>query len=99
MSNVEFFTYCAIFVACFVVYFIPTIAAHCRKHESESAIGILNLLAGWSIVGWVAAFIWSFSDSSSGNESVDKIERLAALRDKGDISHDEFEKEKRKIIG
>ena len=42
-----------------VAYFVPAwIAAH-RKHPQAAAIFILNFLLGWTILGWIAALIWS----------------------------------------
>ena len=44
-----------------VVYFIPTIAAYINKHPRADATLFLNLLLGWTLVGWVGAAIWSTS--------------------------------------
>jgi cytochrome c biogenesis protein CcdA len=48
---------------CFAValYFLPTIVAASRGHHNRSAIFMLNLLTGWTFVGWVAAFVWSYT--------------------------------------
>ena len=40
-------------------YFIPTIVAFGRKHPQRGPILALNFLLGWSVIGWIAAFIWS----------------------------------------
>ena len=40
-------------------YFVPAIVAFHRKHRNRGAITILNLLLGWTFVGWVAALVWS----------------------------------------
>lgn len=45
------------FIALIVLYFIPTIAAH--KHRQSSAIFILNLLLGWTVIGWILALVWA----------------------------------------
>ncbi len=42
-----------------ILYFIPYGLAHSRKHPSRTAIGLLNLLAGWTLIGWAAALIWA----------------------------------------
>lgn len=44
-------------LACF--YFIPTIIALIRNHESGVAILVVNALLGWTLVGWVVALAWS----------------------------------------
>ncbi len=41
------------------VYFIPTIIAAIRKTKNLVGIIVLNLLAGWTFFGWVAALVWA----------------------------------------
>lgn len=47
----------------FVIYFIPTVVASLRRHRSVMAIAFLNVLAGWTFVGWILAMIWSLENS------------------------------------
>lgn len=49
-----------LFVALFVIYFLPTFNAAGKKHLW--GVFALNLFLGWTIVGWVVAFIWSFNN-------------------------------------
>jgi hypothetical protein len=42
-----------------VVYFAPYIVALQRDHRQREAIFILNLLAGWTVIGWIAAAVWA----------------------------------------
>lgn len=42
------------------VYLLPTISAWYHRHPHLEAIAILNLLLGWTLLGWVAALVWSF---------------------------------------
>jgi len=42
-------------------YFVPTLIAHYRKHHNREAIFWLNLLLGWTGLGWIAAFVWAFT--------------------------------------
>lgn len=46
-----------------VFYFVPTIVAHNRKHVEVNSIVVLNILLGWTCLGWVAALVWSFSSN------------------------------------
>ena len=48
--------------AVFIIYFLPSIVAHNRKHKNASAIAILNLFLGWTLLGWVVALIWAVSN-------------------------------------
>lgn len=43
------------------VYFIPTGIAAFRGHHNTMAIFVLNLLLGWTFIGWAASLIWSFT--------------------------------------
>ena len=42
-------------------YLVPTIIAMGRSHHNRWAIGALNLLLGWTALGWIAAFVWSLT--------------------------------------
>lgn len=44
-------------------YFLPTIIAAVSKHRQLAAISILNLLAGWTFIGWIVAIVWAFVES------------------------------------
>jgi hypothetical protein len=43
------------------LYFLPGIVAHMRRHHNENSIVLLNLFLGWTVLGWLAALIWSAS--------------------------------------
>jgi hypothetical protein len=47
-----------------LLYILPSIIAATRGHRNGMAICALNLLLGWTLVGWVAALIWSLTDNS-----------------------------------
>lgn len=44
-----------------LLYFLPSIVAAARHHRSEGAIVALNILAGWTFFGWVAALVWALT--------------------------------------
>jgi threonine/homoserine/homoserine lactone efflux protein len=44
-----------------VLYFLPAAIAVLRPHQSAAAILVLNLLLGWTVLGWIVALIWSFT--------------------------------------
>jgi hypothetical protein len=46
-----------------VVYFLPFIVANMRGHCQSLAIFMLNLLAGWTVLGWVVAIVWACTDN------------------------------------
>lgn len=41
------------------LYFLPTIGAVMEKKENTAAIFLVNLLLGWTFIGWVIALVWA----------------------------------------
>ncbi len=41
------------------VYFTPTIIAFARNHKNKAGIFLVNLLTGWTFLGWVGSLVWS----------------------------------------
>ena len=48
-----------IFIA---LYMAPTFAAFYAKSKHRHGIGIINLLLGWTVIGWIGALIWAMYD-------------------------------------
>lgn len=44
------------------LYFIPSIIAANRKHHNSTAIFVVNLFFGWTVLGWVAALVWAIAN-------------------------------------
>lgn len=42
-----------------IVYCLPLVVAAGRDHPQTMAIGILNLLLGWTGLGWIGALVWA----------------------------------------
>ena len=49
-------------VAAFVIHFLPTIAAYNRQVENFWWIFLINLLFGWTLIGWIVALVWALND-------------------------------------
>lgn len=47
------------------LYLLPTFVAVARKHRNKMAIAALNILLGWSVLGWVGSLVWSLSDQKT----------------------------------
>ena len=43
----------------FVMYFLPSIVALARNKRDITAIMLLNLFLGWTLIGWVVALVWA----------------------------------------
>lgn len=50
-------------IGCF--YFFPTILSASMRKKNTPAIGALNLLLGWTFIGWVAALVWTLTKEGS----------------------------------
>ena len=44
-----------------LAYFIPAVVALSRNHHQSGAIFALNLLLGWTFLGWAAALVWALT--------------------------------------
>ena len=41
------------------IYMLPTLIAYGRDHPRRSTIGLVNVLFGWTLLGWLVAFVWA----------------------------------------
>jgi hypothetical protein len=41
------------------IYFVPAFIAFRVKHSNAGALFALNLLLGWTVIGWIAALVWA----------------------------------------
>ena len=53
-----------------LLYFLPAIIAITRGHLSAGAIFALNLLLGWTLLGWIVSLVWSLTGNTRGNAIV-----------------------------
>lgn len=90
-------------------YFIPALVAQNNNHTQTGAIFALNLFLGWTLLGWVVAFVWACSKSEPKEVIVqntepklsvtDELTKFAELKEKGIITEEEFNKKKAQILG
>lgn len=45
------------------IYLLPAFVALTRKHINTPAICVLNILVGWTFIGWVVALVWALVKS------------------------------------
>ncbi|MEA3248272.1 MAG: superinfection immunity protein [Nanoarchaeota archaeon] len=50
------------FILIFGIYLLPGIIAGFKKKKNQTAIFCFNFLLGWTIIGWIAALIWSLCE-------------------------------------
>ncbi|HSV80096.1 MAG TPA: superinfection immunity protein [Ramlibacter sp.] len=66
------------FVSLIALYFAPTYVAHSREHGSRTGITVLNVLLGWTVLGWLIALIWAYSGEAKRTEAEPRPARDAA---------------------
>lgn len=52
------------------LYFLPTIIASTRHHPNAWGIFIVNLVLGWTFLGWVGSLVWAFYSGSKPSPTV-----------------------------
>lgn len=93
------------------IYFIPAFAG--RKKRQSGAILALNLLLGWTVLGWIGALIWAISKDAPVPAPVpvqpapvpapqpgvaDELVKLQALRERGILSETEFQQQRHRLL-
>jgi hypothetical protein len=93
-----------------ILHFLPSIIGF--KRPDRLLIFLVNLLAGWSIIGWFVALYLAlrkapvpnpFSSSiglagSSATSVADELSKLRDLRDQGVLTTAEFERQKNNLL-
>ena len=102
LGRMDFLTllYCS---AATAFYFLPTIIG--GKKRNANAIFTLNLLLGWSVIGWIVALVWATAAEPPAPVSavaprpvqplaaetpIMRAARLKRLRDEGLLTQQEF---------
>ena len=96
------------------IYLLPSIAAHFKNSPNWGGVFILNLFGGWSIIGWIAALIWGVQaprppavvitpppipSTSASSNKFDELAKLGELKGRGVITEDEFNAQKKRLLG
>ena len=56
------------FTISITVFMLPTIVAALKHKKTIKPILVLNILGGWTVIGWIVALVWAFApDNQSGN--------------------------------
>lgn len=56
-----FFLSIAALIGAFV-YLLPSYIARKRKHKDLTGIVVVNILFGWSLIGYLVALVWAFKE-------------------------------------
>ena len=46
-------------LAVVLIYMLPSLIAYSREHPRRQDILVLNILLGWTLIGWILIFLWA----------------------------------------
>jgi tetratricopeptide (TPR) repeat protein len=77
-----------------VLYFLPTILSLILRRRNTLAIFAMNLLLGWTLVGWVVALVWALTKDNQNQTVIIKNEiktdsKVVTINKSLDDSHTE----------
>ena len=49
-------------LACLAVYLLPTLIARSRAHHNLALLVVMNIVLGWTGIGWLALLIYAFAN-------------------------------------
>jgi len=86
------------------LYFLPAYLG--RKKRQFLPIFLVDLLLGWTVLGWIAALIWAVSAEKAPAAAVpaapravgDELIKLQTLRTQGALTEEEYQREKARIL-
>lgn len=52
-----------------VLYLLPTILAYGRDHPHRQRLALVNILFGWTLLGWIGVFLWATLATSDPREA------------------------------
>ena len=94
------------FMGAVLAYFLPTLIASSKSKANTGAVFALNLLLGWTIIGWIIALVWALSNSATNQvititnptSQADELKKLADLKESGILSQEEFDLQKKAVL-
>ncbi len=51
-----------------VIYMLPTVIAYARDIPQRHTITVLDIVAGWTLIGWVILFLWAMMAETRADE-------------------------------
>ncbi|WP_404940326.1 superinfection immunity protein [Pseudomonas fulva] len=83
---------------------MPMMIAFYRRHERYTSIFMLNLFLGWTGIVWLVCLIWAIFGQRIKTRPVqsfnkyEELERLAKLKSSGNLTENEYEIEKKRLL-
>ena len=51
-----------------IIYMLPTVIAYARDVPQRQAITVVNIILGWTLVGWFVTFLWALMAETRADE-------------------------------
>jgi hypothetical protein len=52
-----------------VLYMLPTLIAYARDIPRRQTITVVNIILGWTLIGWIGCFLWARLAETSADET------------------------------
>ena len=53
---------------CVIIYMLPTLIAYARDIPSRKTVTVVNVVFGWTLIGWFICFLWATLAETSVDE-------------------------------
>jgi T4 superinfection immunity protein len=57
-----------ILMLCVIIYMLPTLIAYARDIPRRQAVTVVNIIFGWTLIGWFITFLWASLAATSVDE-------------------------------
>ena len=57
-----------ILMLCVIIYMLPTLIAYARDIPRRQAVTVVNIIFGWTLIGWFVTFLWAALAAPSADE-------------------------------
>ncbi len=51
-----------------ILYMLPTLIAYARDIPQRQKITVVNIILGWTLIGWIVAFLWARMAETTADE-------------------------------
>jgi hypothetical protein len=58
-------------IVLFSCYLMPTIIALMRDKRGAGGVALVNFFLGWTVIGWIVAFIWSCTGKTRADDRLE----------------------------
>ncbi len=56
-------------VVLIAAFFLPTLIAYFRDHRAKLGIAVLNIVLGFTVLGWIVALVWACNSNTFRNHA------------------------------